>query len=1030
MANPAWFIPEYYATEKLRQMDAIEYNGKTGWTLDAYEQELQDFRDDLGQPLAGETTAEKAFTNFLACNTSGYATDVVPRSAINVSPNSFFNVEVYLQNLATNATALGMDGAPVGGWTASAMLDHLYNDLHMSAWDHYTTVGMFANINPSNTFNTRDYLEQRRQAMNTHENSDGSTGWEGRTDWTMSEVLHILEARSLNPVMDYYITGEPVFGITPVAPTPVDVPQDWNPWSVFPPYNPYEDNVTHVEMTAAQTAYVGTPGQNTQFDGVWNSTGQVSTIGLTDTIDGGTGYNTLSVTLNAPWPGFTGANNVTNVGRLELLHGASVPDAPYTFDCRNIRDLERIDIEDNGAAAISVKNLGTTVKQVNIAGLEPGATGAVQATQVEFANPAAATALELGVENTGTDLAAAPVIIAGIENLTVNALTGSSYLNLQGATGVQSLHIVGGGDVKITSVPNGIGAYDASAATGRVNMAASNLTNSTVVRGGNGPDTLTLTQSFSGTPGSWTGVDALAINPGASATISAVNITGLKSLWVNTNQDVALNDLTATNFSVYDTYNGSNAKIIVNGNIGSFNFSTADFTAAENGRAHPTVYSNARGNATILATGATTLGGKYNFGEASGQISLSVGTDAIFNGQITAPKSNALACNINGSLANGTVLNVVDTGQNGSLDITAEQGVAPNGSNPGQIAIDSDRATTLNLDSGGDFALSKQSSLSALQDLQINLRSADADFDASLLSAMPNARNIEVHGGGDISFGNIGSTSTTETLQIACEGITGFRVGKIENGANIIADIEGGASPITFGNVKATNQGDVHLTFAGASVAGTGTGVSIAGADVFMDLSAITGDAFSSTARATLVATESINYLGAAGSDFVGIASTGSRGPSTINLGAGSDNLLIAAGAVKAGQSVTIEVDLGADTVRDTVTVASQTTGAKLGVYIDNFIQGEDALASFTPTGGLSVTGAASLLASFGISTTAPIATSQIVGFGSGQGVLYDGDLYGFSSNQSTMVCLMGVEGPVSSLGGAVAGAIDAVDAA
>lgn len=1050
MAYPAWFLPEHYAGEKVIQMNAMQYKGISDWDTARYESELNTFRDINGQSIPGETVEDKAYQNFLACNGSGYSTAAVTRADLNVSPNPYFDVAVYVANLAAYANANGMEGAPEEGWTPEAMLLHLYNDLRMSAWDHYTNVGMHAGIDPSNTFDTYNYFQQRQEAMNKYENPDGSLGWNGNDKWTVSGVQEYLQSVNLNPIMDYYGAGGEVFKIKPQAPQQItEVQEDWTPWTVPPPFNPYEQNVTPMEMSAAQTSYAGETGVNTRFEGLW-SRAEDSTIAPGDTIAGGeNAYNTLAVKMNAPWPGFQGAG-ATNVGRVELIHGETSPGTPYTFDARNIADLERVDIvagtkDSKGAGTISLKNLGASVEEVNIHNLGPMNATQTQITGIEFAdgiNDGGNDSLTIGVANVGAGPeegapagqdAPAPIALAGVEHITLNALQGDNYVNLQSVTGAQTLSVSGGGNIKVSSVPNGIRSYDVSGASGRTNILASDLNADTTVTGGIGVDTITLTQNLAGTPVNWTGIEALAVSPGVAVNINAANMRGLRDIWVDSQENVFVANLPATPLlTVLDTYNGSAGEITVNGDIRNLVFSNANYTAETGAVTAPKLTSNVSHNAGISSVGQGSVAGNFTFANAKGELGINVGEEAALGAAvIIAPETSSLNMQIAGKLNHGASIQAVDNGSGGSIVINAANGIEPRtGNNSGQITLDADGATSLEAATGGNFKLSQASSLDNLQSMTIKADGAESTFDVSWLEALPQLNQVSIEGGGNVALAAMGSSSLTKAVQIVASDVNDLQLNGIHAGgsANITADIKA-AGTITLGNVVtasgitiASAQGDVHLTFEGQSVkAYSDTGAaSITGADIFMNLSQISGDAFAEGQGLTLAARESINYTGASGADHITVNKAGAAVPSSINLGGGADSLTIRSGAVSIGQQVTMTVNLGEDTEADYLSIGSQ-SGAKLGVYVENFHQGEDILAGFTASNIGREEGQA-LLSAFGVANVAS-GSLQPMAFGSGKGVLYDGDLYAFNGTNAlaatTMVVLAGVNENVFNLGGA-----------
>lgn len=220
---PAWFDSEYYAEQKVLQMNTMKYalewlkdnfNGAKKWTLQSYEKHLSEYLLD-GKHIT-------AYDNFLACNTSNYNLTLqypyVDITDINVSCNKYFDIPVYIQNLTNffNTNEFYTEDHKIGEWTHDATIQYLYKDLHMSAWEHYKVFGLINQINPSNEFDTSAYLEARAE----------------KSDCAVDDVIEDLLADDLNPIMDYYDFGmKNDIEISPVAsPVTPDIPQNWTPW--------------------------------------------------------------------------------------------------------------------------------------------------------------------------------------------------------------------------------------------------------------------------------------------------------------------------------------------------------------------------------------------------------------------------------------------------------------------------------------------------------------------------------------------------------------------------------------------------------------------------------------------------------------------------------------------------------------------------------------------------------------------------------------------------------------------------------
>lgn len=220
-ASPKWFDENYYAEQKIDQMNAMHWQGRENWDRAGYESELNRFN-------------VTAYENFEACNTKGYISSITLEN-INVAPNKFFDVSVYIQNYVNWANSDGdysYGDIRSGQWTVQNMLTHLFQDLRISAWAHYQNAGVYLGINPSNEFDTDRYLEDRASAMNNYVNTDGTVGWDGITNWTKEDVIDELTASDDNPITDYFKMCDSLnlSVYSPEAVTVVDVPENWTPW--------------------------------------------------------------------------------------------------------------------------------------------------------------------------------------------------------------------------------------------------------------------------------------------------------------------------------------------------------------------------------------------------------------------------------------------------------------------------------------------------------------------------------------------------------------------------------------------------------------------------------------------------------------------------------------------------------------------------------------------------------------------------------------------------------------------------------
>lgn len=389
-AVPGWFDADHYAQQKVAQMNSTNYekgwlaknfDGASEWTTESYNKYLSEYRTPDGKPVT-------AYENFLACNMSGYG-DHVRLQDINVSGTPLFDVPVYIHNVAEhfNDSGFSANGYPKGQWTDGSALRYIYNELHMSAWDHFTTYGAARQLDPSNDFDTSAYLNARAKAMGA----------------SVAEALEDMLESGGNPITDQHEFGAKHHIDARPVPHPVTPDAELNVWGVATP--PADDKPSTPQPPVTPPSYGGgsstpskpseTPGDDTpggNEPGGDEETGYENTVEITadksvydEALKGSTLYtaiaggpdgtlgqdyqitgpeneeNTLHIDLAEPWAGFNGVAdgaNVTNISRLELVNAAEADDASLEFDAANTGLVTNYALDMNGKTGdIKIDNI-------------------------------------------------------------------------------------------------------------------------------------------------------------------------------------------------------------------------------------------------------------------------------------------------------------------------------------------------------------------------------------------------------------------------------------------------------------------------------------------------------------------------------------------------------------------------------------------------------------------------------------------------------------------------------------------------
>lgn len=1026
MATYAWLDDAWYAAQKVEQMKVLDPNFQPSGD------NLADFNAALAAYNAANGTNFDMGDNFNACNESGYLS-TVPQSAINVSPNKFFDVTYYLQSKANAMNAADATANATPQTVLKAMYDGGY-----SAWAHY--VEMADGVDPSALFSTAKYLEAKAAALTAQ-----------GTATTAAEVKADLQAKGYNAIMDFMENGaslniteemvkpdaDKVIPESAISMTEAEV---WNPEAApVVPVDPYDLIDETVEIVAGQTEYQGTAGENTEFTAKWLANSQGNTLNANDVIDGGAdSLNTLAVEMGANWKGFNGiagetiadprTDNVTNVGRIKIDRQQGVnsgSEQDLTFNAQYISDdAVQYDLNAAGSGSTSLTNLGNNVERINIKNLVAKDVGAdkgnTSLTKLSFEDAATATggnddSLTIGLNNTGAKAPAGVQWGSGIEHVTVDAMVGTTNgIDLMGSdpanplnTGIKDIAVTGGGNVNVRSLATGVKTYDASAATGNVTFTTYNLTNQTV-KGGSGTDTVNLASTGTTQAKNWDSIETVTFsneNPAGPTTLNAAGYSGLQNVWVVEGQEYHITNLEAANLQVYQTTSTANTKTVsIDGNrqdngLGNITWQTASGNA-DGAEIAANFSSNATGTATVKVTEKDTLK-----------------SDSVFN------------------FSNAKTVVIEDTNP---------------GASSTTLKLDAANATTLDATLAGAWTLQAKSytastpdgtALGKLQNLELSLSDGKSGAEVDLSAYdLADIQNVKVEGDGTISvlLGNLGEGAVADNngnpgIQMNITGVEGVAMGMVNAGlgGNIMATIEAAAKVVigdvaTTTNLSGNAQGDVTLVIEGTDLVGIGSSsksgnsavtsptaddTTISGGTLTLNFSGLSGDVSGGGKSLNLDASESIYYTGAEGADTISVSGVGAGTTSTvINPGAGIDALTLAAwGYDKASVLTKVTVDLQ-DGEADTLTVDATNFSGTSGITVVRVLADASDGAGFSGSGALDLSDggqlalANAILEKAGISATLSGAAASTSAALSDASLASNGHQYFILSNTATTV--------------------------
>ena len=174
MATPKWFDESTYFANKANQLKAVNpakyglWNGST----------VRDYFLKNGID---------AYTHF---NENG--------NAENVSPNSMFNPQQYLQYKADQLNGIQYEGRD--NWTV-AEVQQAFDAAGLTAWDHYVTAGNTEGVNPSDKFDVAAYYDAKANQLN-------KVKYDNRENWTADDVKAAFAEAGITALEHYYTSGK------------------------------------------------------------------------------------------------------------------------------------------------------------------------------------------------------------------------------------------------------------------------------------------------------------------------------------------------------------------------------------------------------------------------------------------------------------------------------------------------------------------------------------------------------------------------------------------------------------------------------------------------------------------------------------------------------------------------------------------------------------------------------------------------------------------------------------------------------
>jgi hypothetical protein len=690
------------------------------------------------------------------------------------------------------------------------------------------------------------------------------------------------------------------------------------------------------------------------------------TFGVTDVINGGAGNDSITLTLEKSFTGFT-TGSMQNVESVTLTNNGA---ATFAFDGSGTTGVTSYTLNAT-SAPITLTDVETGVTTYNVNGLGSALTSTrvFSSALSTLASEVTGTADAVALNVSGVGYSSSSVMTTDMDYIeTVNlGVTGTNFLSLVNSANIKTLNVTGAGTVNITAVPTTLTKFNASAATGGV---TANLTGTeaqlTQIATGAGNDALTLnTADFAGTVAisGGAGTNGLTLNNSTSSYVGEFAMTGFQTL-------------TLASVTGAMTYSGTNTTDLNAIKVGSTNTAAATFVNMGSGAYTftSTGVTNTDGDVTSDHTGASTVTyaaaattateaplGDFTFGSSTGALTVNVGA-AISTAEsvITAGKATSLTLNTT-SQKNAAGTSELTTFNN-AISVPEATSVTVN--NAGTIgtgaAITAAKATTVNITNGtvdGSLAINaaKATSLTVNTGAALNLAPSAQSSVSSDLSFVESVNVTNTSG-----TTTLGALTKLNTATFVGAGVTG---GTVTNSALALGAISGGSNSYGI-DITATGykggftQTGALTTGTGYDINFTGTGVtgnislgatSTIGSssvdDITINVAGATGTVTATNITANQVGGE-VKFLAAgAGTTTVG-SFTGDA--VTVDLsGTGSSS----SGTLTVGANTSASVT-GSSLVANTIAVTGSSTSTAMSVYAKGGILAD----SLTVTGGAAQT--------------------------------------------------------------------------
>jgi hypothetical protein len=725
---------------------------------------------------------------------------------------------------------------------------------------------------------------------------------------------------------------------------------------------------------------VVTGGQgNDIFTGVSALLTSTSTLNTTDNIVGGSGNDTLKLSMVKGNTAFT-SGSISGVETVELTNDS---ENTLAFDATRVTGVETYTFnEANGPMTLVNANTGVKTINLNSQSKTAGVAGTTSfsfsyATDAsEAATVATTDSLALNLNGVGTGTASttrATVTVNSIETLNV-ALSGTNNATVTGST-LAKLNVSGSGTNTFNSVPTTLTSYDASLATGAITADLSAATGTiTKVAGGSGNDVITYEEqdgSAVATLSGGAGTNELKLN--SNGGVVEYTMTGFQTVTLNTvSAALTMSGSKTTDLTSIKTGTGlSSTATFANMGASNLTFTATGITPDGSGDAAADITSDHTGTTTLnyvngtgtAATSANLPAADYSFTESTGLLTVSVGAlDATTNSSVSAPKVSSVSVTVASAFdtAGTTELtqynNVITANAAKSLTVnaTGKLGTAAgfsstaatsaditNGATAGNFTLTTPKLASLTVNTGNSLDLSASGAMTGLESANINVSKGTVT-----MGSVDKASSITLSGTGvttgsssQVIMGNLGGALPAANLSLSATGLKGGLSASTDNavgpyvdvakGFDIDINVSGTTGAVKFYNIgsAASNAPDDVTITATKATGNFSVGTILGTGNVTVNASGTTGTSTIGTVGGDVVV---VDVSGTGAGSSVGVVTAKTSANVTYS------SIEQTVNEIKAGTASTaLAVAVKTGVLNDTVTVTGVSTQTSITVTGD-----------------------------------------------------------------------------------------------